>query len=74
MSRLPLLSSASAEGTPEDTLLGLEGGLAVPSSALPAELTVPGLLATCTLHSDSSSELNPRESQRVALRGGNASP
>ena len=52
--RSPLLSSASAEGTPEDTLLGPDGGLAIPSSALPAELAVPGLLATCTSQITSS--------------------
>lgn len=54
----PLLSSASAEGTPEDTLLGPDGGLAVPSSALPAELAVPGLLATCTSQITSSPRSN----------------
>lgn len=59
---LPLLSSASTEGTPEDTLLGPAGGLAAPSSALPAELAVPGLLAACAWHHGS-----PRaRAQRVA--------
>ena len=72
MRRSPLLSSASAEGTPEDTLLGPDGGLAVPSSALPAELAVPGLLATCTSQSVIFPCSKPREPQQVVLPGGNA--
>lgn len=73
-SRLPLLSSASAEGTPEETRLGPAGGLAVPSSARPAELAVPGLLATCTSQSKPFPALKPRKLQQVGLRGGKTRP
>ena len=67
-SRSPLLSSASAEGTPEDTLLGPDGGLAVPSSALPAELAVPGLLATCTAGLTFTPSSNPGSCSRSSCQ------